>query len=297
MLLDVGPDRGGPLRVVVLVLAVGARRGHVLDRHDHAQVPPLLGRGRHDLDGLGATEITSHLLQGPHGRGEADPLRRLLQQGVEALQGQRQVGATLGRRDRVDLVDDHCLDAAQRLAGLAGQHQEQRLGGGDQDVGRSGRQAPPIGRGRVARPNPDPHLGRLDTQPFGGLPDPHQRAAQVALDVHAQRLERGDVEDPAAFRLRWHRLGQQLVDRPQERAQRLARSGGRHHQRVAPRPDRLPGTGLSRGRGREGSLEPRTCRVAEPRQRLGRIAEAEPEAVWVAHGTNLVAPTDIRTPH
>ena len=57
-------------------------------------------------------------------------------QALEALQAQREVRAALRAGDRVDLVDDHVLDAAEHLARAAGQHQVERLGGGDQDVRR-----------------------------------------------------------------------------------------------------------------------------------------------------------------
>ena len=46
---------------------------------------------------------------------------------LEAFQAQGEVGAALGAGDRVDLVDDDVLDAAQDLAGRAGQHQVQRF--------------------------------------------------------------------------------------------------------------------------------------------------------------------------
>ena len=54
----------------------------------------------------------------------------------QPLQRERQVRAALGAGDGVDLVDDHRLDRAQHVAGAGGQHQVQRLGRGDQDVGR-----------------------------------------------------------------------------------------------------------------------------------------------------------------
>ena len=41
---------------------------------------------------------------------------------LEALQAQREVGAALRAGDRVDLVDDHVLDAAEDVAGLAREH-------------------------------------------------------------------------------------------------------------------------------------------------------------------------------
>ena len=77
-----------------------------------------------------------HLVDRPDGRGQPDPLRRPRQQRVQPLQRQRQVGAALGRSDRVHLVDDHRLDAAQRLPRGRGEQQEQRLGRGDEDVRR-----------------------------------------------------------------------------------------------------------------------------------------------------------------
>ena len=50
-------------------------------------------------------------------------------QGLEALERQREVRAALRAGDRVDLVDDDVLDAAQRLAGRAREHQVQRSRG------------------------------------------------------------------------------------------------------------------------------------------------------------------------
>ncbi len=85
----------------------------------------------------------------------------------------------------------------------------------------------------------------------GGVADAGQRGAQVALDVDGERLERGDVEDPAALLLVLRRgVGEQPVDRPQEGAQRLARPGRGHDQRVPARrrwpPRRLPGPASAR---------------------------------------------------
>ena len=61
---------------------------------------------------------------------------RAAQQLFEPLERQRQVRAALGRHQRVDLVDDDRVDRAQRLAGVRGQQQIERLGRRDQDVGR-----------------------------------------------------------------------------------------------------------------------------------------------------------------
>ena len=173
------------------------------------------------------------------------------------------MGAALGAGDGVHLVDDHRLDAAQRLARLRGEHQEQRLGRGDQDVGRGRLDPAPVLRRGVTRAHADPDLGHLDAEPFGGLADADQRGAQVALDVDGERLEGRDVEDPAALLLLRHRLGGQPVDRPQERRQRLAGAGRRHHQGVPSRRDRVPRAALRGRRLREGSGEPLLRRRAE----------------------------------
>ena len=162
VVLDVGPDRGGLAAVALGLVGVVVRRGrgHVLDR-DHDLEVPLLGRGRRDdLDRRRTAEEARDLLERPHRGGEPDPLRRLGEQGVEALEAEPEVGAALGAGHGVDLVDDHGLDVAQALAGLAGQHQEQRLGGRDQDVGRRARQRATLrGRG-VTRPDADTDLGQ-----------------------------------------------------------------------------------------------------------------------------------------
>ena len=50
---------------------------------------------------------------------------RSVEQLVEAVEGDREVGAALAVGDGVDLVDDHRLDAPQRLTGGAGQQEEQ----------------------------------------------------------------------------------------------------------------------------------------------------------------------------
>jgi hypothetical protein len=70
---------------------------------------------------------TGHLLDGAHRRGQPDPSCGSVEQRVEPLQRERQVSTALGAGDGVHLVDDDGLDAAQRLAGLRGQEEEERL--------------------------------------------------------------------------------------------------------------------------------------------------------------------------
>ena len=94
-------------------------------------------------------EKPRHLVQRPLRRRQADPLHPRGQL-LEPFERQRQVGAALGRHQRVDLVDDHRVDRAQRFARVRGQQQIERLGRGDQDVGRLALEAGALGRRRVA---------------------------------------------------------------------------------------------------------------------------------------------------
>ena len=109
---------------------------------------------------------------------------------------QGEVGAALGPGDRVDLVDDDVLDAAQDLARLAREQQVQALGGRDEDVGRVAGDLATVLAGRVAGAARDGDPRRLVAELLRGQADAGQRRAQVAFHVVGQRLERGDVEDP-----------------------------------------------------------------------------------------------------
>ncbi len=65
-----------------------------------------------------AGEERRDLLDRAHRGRQPDPLRRPVQQRVEALQADGKVRAALGAGDGVDLVEDHGLYAAQRLSRL-----------------------------------------------------------------------------------------------------------------------------------------------------------------------------------
>src|SRR5215469_2326223 len=89
------------------------------------------------------------------------------------------------------------------------------------------------------------------------MPHPVQGRTQVALHIHGESLEWRYVQNPAAtLRIFWRWLTRQLVDRPEECRQRLARARRGYHQRVLAVTDGLPGPGLRPSRLGEGSLEP-----------------------------------------
>ena len=92
--------------------------------------------------------------------------------------------------DRVDLVDDHRLDAAEHLRAPRGQHQVQRLGRRHEDVGRVAQHRRALALRRVARADADADAARRRSR---------AGHAEVALDVVGERLQRAHVEDARAL--------------------------------------------------------------------------------------------------
>src|SRR5882724_3002888 len=87
------------------------------------------------------------------------------------------------------LVEDQRADTLQVLSRARGKQQVQRLRSGDQDVGRVPQHRRALLLWRVSGAHADRQL-RLQ---------PGERAAQVALDVVVQRLERRDVDQPQSL--------------------------------------------------------------------------------------------------
>ncbi len=294
-LLDVRPD-AAPLLGRLVAQSCRRHLGHVLHRHDDVDLDGLALRRLHHRRRSGTAQEGGHLAHRPHRRRQADALGRPLQQRVEPLQAEREMGTALGAGDRVHLVDDDGAHAAQRLARLPGEDQEQRLGRGDQDVGRVGGEPPAILGGGVARADRHRDVGHRQAEPPRGLLQPGERRAQVALDVDGERLQRRDVDDAASPLARppplaslaplgridrlgrlgrpGHALGGQPVERPQERREGLAGPRGRDHQRVVTAGDRRPRPLLRGGGTGEGSGEPLPGHLGELVERHGSILPA-----------------------
>jgi hypothetical protein len=87
----------------------------------------------------------------------------------------------------VDLVDDHRLDRAQHLpAPGGGDHEVQRLGGGDEEVGRPADHVGPLAGRGVAGADAHRQFRRRETQFGGSLGDLPQGPHQVLGDVDCQ---------------------------------------------------------------------------------------------------------------
>jgi hypothetical protein len=289
-LLDRRPDRrrGGVLPVTAV-----AGVGHVLDRHLDRHLDHLRGGRRDDLDRGRAAEEPRGLGDRPDRRGEPDPLGGSGQQRVEPLERQGEVRPPFAGADGVHLVDDDRVDGGQRLPCGRGEQQKQRLRRRYQDVGRGAGERPPLGGGRVPGPHADRHCGWGQALAGRGLTQAGQRRPEVALDVDGERLERADVEHPAAppaVRSGRGGLGGQPVERPEKRREGLARACGGDHERVAPRADRPPRAGLGLGRRRERRAEPRTGGWREKRQHVaGRHATILPRGCDDNGGSGVVS--------
>ena len=222
---------------------------HVLDRHHDLQVELLARAGIDECDLAPTRNEPADLLERALRRRERDPLHRPLHQLLQALDADRHVRAALRACNRMHLVDDQRLDRAQHVACLRGQHQVERLGRRDQDVGRILEDLAPLLLRRVARAHRDAHL-RLQTG---------QRAAQVPLDVVVERLQRRDVEHPQTLA----RRRAQPVERVEERGEGLARTGRCLDEHVGAARNRRPALDLRRRRPVEGALEPVPRRLGE----------------------------------
>ena len=255
---------------------------HVLDGDDDLEVellphprvdqvdgpePPLPRRRVALPPGEEAADLRERTLR----RRQADALRRRTTGGadevIEPLERQREVGASLRRRDSVHLVHYDGLDVRQDRLRLAGEQQVQRLGSRHEDVGRCPADLSPLLRRGIAGAAGHPDVRERDAEPARLVRNPCQRRPQVPLHVVRERLQRADVEDPATGGSVDRRGGtEQAVEGPQEGGERLPGPGRGADDRVLTLGDRGPALSLG-GRGfGEGALEP-------PAGRFGKAAE------------------------
>ena len=233
---------------------------HVGGRRDHRQIDPRHLAGVKDHDLAVPAQVARHLLERPLRGAQPDALRVAPAQRGQPLERQRQVRAALVRHQRVDLVHDHRVDLAQPLAGGRGQEEVERLGRGDEDLGRLAELLAPRRRTGVAGADAD--RGGPEVEPVARrhLGDLGERRGQVALDVVGQRLERRDVHHARAAD---RRLLSQPVDAGQEGGEGLAASGRGAEEGVLPGGDARPAE----------LLHPGGCPVARGEPGLDRRAE------------------------
>ncbi len=148
--IDRRPDR------VHAGLGAGRRQlAHVLERNDDLQVELFRNSRVDEVDRSRAGDEAADLLERALRGRQADALERLLDQTLEPFDRKREMRAALRARDRVHLVDDQRVDAAQDISRLRGQHQEERLGRRDENVRRVAQHRRALLLRRVAGANGD----------------------------------------------------------------------------------------------------------------------------------------------
>ena len=239
------------------------RSGQLQREVEFAPVPRVDDRAR----AVGSDEQRRRVFDGLLRRGQSDALQGaavLPHESIEPLHREREVAATLVACERMDLVDDQRAHGRELFAAASrGEKQVERLWRRDEDVRRRAQHRCAFATRRVARA----HLNRDFRQ--RGIERAHrrERSLQVLLHVVRQRLQRRHVED--LRRLRQFLVLQQLIDRDEERRERLARSRRRRDQRVLATRDRGPAHRLwARGLA-ERLLEPSADRGMECGERHG----------------------------
>jgi len=166
----------------------------------------------------------------------------------------------------MDLVDDDRIDRAERMTGVRGQQQVERLWRRDQDVRRLTQEPGALDGRCVAGTDRDSGL-MIGVSPRDRLVrDPGNRRAQVALNVDRQRLQWRDVKDATTTILCRNRIKHDPIDAPEEGGEGFAAARRGQDERGVAARDRWPPLGLRRSRAFE--------RVAEP-VGDGRLKERE----------------------
>ena len=222
-------------------------------RRMHAKLDSL---GRGNVHGftrsLRSAEKSRHFVQRRDGGGEPDPLQRApALRVVQPFQAQRQMGAALILRQRMNLIHDDPPDRGQMREPffLAEQHTE-ALRRGEKDMGRAGKLPLALAAGGIARAQF--HANRR----FSAI-NLAQRLGEILLQVIAERPQRRYVyainrgPQLAAFL-----QGRQLFEHAEERGKRLAGSRGRRDQHICSPLNPRPSLPLRRGRVAVAFREP-----------------------------------------
>ncbi len=250
----------------LLPLLVGAHRAQLVAEHLDGEIHVAALAHVHDRGQRPrrADEEPRRRLHRPHRRGEPDALEAggstacFGHQGLEPLEGERQVRAALVPRHRVDLVHDDGAHVGEPApARFRGEEDEERLRGGHHDVRRPAAGLAPLVRRGVAGAERGPDLRRGQPRGGGGRGQLPERFVQVPPYVIGQGLQRRDIEDVgAALELPLDGAAKEPVETGEEGSEGLAGAGGRREEDIAARRDQRPGSRLYRRGLVESSPEP-----------------------------------------
>ena len=189
----------------------------------------------------------------------------------------------LSPRQGVHLVHNYSCHAGECRTCRRGQHKVERLGGGQQNIGRVADQLPPLARRGVTAPNTHGNIGWGSPRFLRRMRNPRKRRAQVALHIRPESFQGRNIQDartartlflgllcfpsvpvfPCLSRCRKLALTRfcafiavERIKRPQESGKGFAGARGGDNKRVFALADTLPGAFLRGGRGAKSVAEP-----------------------------------------
>jgi len=145
-----------------------------------------------------SAEKPRNLFERPLRCRQTDALDGSRSQRLQPFEGESEVRAALGGYERVNLVHDNRFNRAQRAGRARGEQQVERLGRGDENIGRLTRKAGTLALRSVAGTHVDIRFVNRNAHAASHVCDTHQRRAQIALNVNGERLERRNVNDATA---------------------------------------------------------------------------------------------------
>ncbi len=208
--------------------------------------------------------------EGALGGGESDAVGAEVGDGIEALEGEGEVGSALVGDEGVDFIDDDGLDVAEGFAAAGGGEEDvQGFRGGDKDVGRKFEHAGAVARGSVSGADHGAD-GRHEVATGGGKElDFGERLVEVLLDIVAEGLEGGDVEDVSALgEASGEGEADERVEAGEEGGEGFAASGGSGDECVTAGEDVGPSGELRLGGSAEAGGEPLTDDGMRPGERI-----------------------------
>ncbi len=149
---------------------------------------------------------------------------------LEAFERECKMRAALGRNDGVNFVDDYGFDEAKEFAGLRGEHQVERFGRGDEDVGGMAEEAGAFGRRSVASANRNGRLVKREAEALRSVRDADKWGAKIAFDIDGEGFDGGDVDNAAALGFRRSGSKHEAIDGPEKCGEGFAGAGGGKNQ-------------------------------------------------------------------
>ena len=229
------------------------RRARHLDREVHLALVTLIHN-----HARAARQKPGNFFNRLLGSGKTDALQLAAADMVEALERQREMRAAARLEHGMDLVDDHHAGALEhRPRALGGEQEVKRLRRGHQDMRRRAQHRRALALRRIPAADRRSDLDRRIAHRLGESADLAPRLGQVLVDVRRKRLQRRDIDDAHLVREVFFKpFSKEVVDRGQERGERLPRTGGRRDERVLAAPDGAPAFGLGVGGLAEAAVPP-----------------------------------------